>query len=68
MRQQFVITIDENTSREFALNFLRNVSFIKTIKPGKEERSEIDETTLMCEKALGEEWLSEEDNRWDKLL
>jgi hypothetical protein len=68
MQHQFVITIDEHTTKEFALNFLRNVHFIKTVKPQKDEAPEIDEVTLMCEEALGEEWLSDEDNRWDKLL
>jgi hypothetical protein len=68
MQHQFVITIDEHTTKEFALNFLRNVNFIKTVKPQKDEIPEIDEVSQMCEKALGEEWLSEEDNRWDKLL
>ncbi len=71
MQHQFVITIDDHVSQDFALNFLKNVNFIKSIKPRKEKGdkvSEIDEVTLMSEKALSEDWLSEEDNRWDKIL
>ncbi len=71
MQHQFVITIDGHVSQDFALNFLKNVNFIKSIKPKKEKSekvSDIDEVTLMSEQALAEDWLSEEDNRWDKVL
>jgi hypothetical protein len=33
-----------------------------------ETKTDIEEVTLMAEKSLAEEWLSEEDNRWDKVL
>lgn len=71
MQNQFVITIDEHVSQDFALNFLKNVNFIKSIKPKKEKGkkvSDIDEATLMSEQSLAEDWLSEEDKRWDKVL
>jgi len=71
MQHQFVITIDDHVSQDFALNFLRNVNFIKSIRPKKQKEdriSEIEEVTLMSEQALSEDWLSEEDNRWDKVL
>lgn len=71
MQQQFVITIDDNVSRDFALNFFKNVNFIKSIKPKKDKGKkmvEVDEVTLMSEKSLAEDWLSDEDNRWDKVL
>jgi len=29
---------------------------------------DIDEVTLMSQQALAEDWLTEEDNRWDNLL
>lgn len=71
MQNQFVITIDSRVTPDFALNFLKNVNFIKSIKPQKgkgKAKIDIDEVTLMSEKSLAEEWLSEEDNRWDKVL
>lgn len=71
MQNQFVITIDSKVTTDFALNFLKNVNFIKAIKPRKEKgkvKADIEEVTLMSEKSLAEEWLSEEDNRWDKVL
>jgi len=68
MQNQFLITIDERTPKKFALEFLKNVNFIKSVKPQKDAMTEIDEITLISQKTLSEEWLSEEDNRWDKLL
>ena len=71
MSNQFVITIDSRVSPDFALNFLKSINFIKSIKTqkGKDKvEAGIDEVTLMAEKSLGEEWLTEDDNRWDKVL
>jgi len=69
MKNQFVITIDSKVSSDFAINFLKNVNFIKSIKPKKEkEKPVIDEVTLMSEKSLAEDWLSNEDDQWDKVL
>ena len=33
MQNKFVITIDNRVTTDFALNFLRNINFIKSIKP-----------------------------------
>ncbi len=71
MQNQFVITIDSKVTRDFAINFLINVSFIKSIKWKREKglgKVDIEVVTLMAERSLSEEWLSEEDNRWDKVL
>jgi hypothetical protein len=71
MQHQFIITIDDHVSKDFALKFLKNVNFIKSIKPKKEKGDkvpDIDEVTLMSEQALAEDWLSDEDDRWDKVL
>lgn len=71
MKNQFVITIDSRVTPDFALSFLKNVNFIKTIEPRKGKgkvKTAIEEVTLMAEKSLAEDWLSEEDNRWDKVL
>ena len=71
MQNQFVITIDSKVTPDFALSFLKNVDFIKTIEPRKRKgksKAAIKEVTLMAEKSLAEDWLSEEDNRWDKVL
>lgn len=71
MQQQFLITIDNSVTPDFALNFFKNVNFIKTVSAGNEKWGkieEIDEVTQVAEKSLVEEWLSDEDNRWDKIL
>ncbi len=71
MQQQFVITIDNRVTPDFALNFLKSVTFIKSIKPKKDNgktKADIEEVTLMAQESLAEEWLSDEDNRWDKVL
>lgn len=69
MKNQFVITIDNKVSSDFVINFLKNVNFIKSIEPKKDkEKPVIDEVTLMSEKSLAEDWLSDEDNQWDNVL
>lgn len=71
MQNQFVITIDSKVTPDFALKFLRNVNFIKSIKRQKDNgkvETDIDEVILMSEQTLAEDWLSEEDNRWDKVF
>ena len=71
MQKQFVITIDDKVSVDFALDFLKNINFIKSIRPRKKNEKkdlQTDEITLLSEKTLMEDWLSEEDNRWDQVL
>ena len=71
MQHQFVITIGDNVSSDFVVNFLKNISFIKAVKPKnskKKNKIEIDDVTLLSQNSLSEEWLSDDDNRWDKLL
>lgn len=71
MQNQFVITIDSRVTTDFALRFLKSINFIKSVKPRNEKgcaKADIEEVTLMAEKSLGEEWLSDEDERWDKVL
>jgi hypothetical protein len=70
MQTQFVITIDEQVSKDFALNFFKSVTFIKSIKQKSNIKAikDIDEINMISEKSLSEEWLSDEDSRWDSLL
>ncbi|OFX56731.1 MAG: hypothetical protein A2046_00340 [Bacteroidetes bacterium GWA2_30_7] len=71
MQNQFIITIDKNVSQDFVLNFFKNINFIKTVKLKSAKRNtkiDINEATLLSEISLKEEWLSEEDNQWDKVL
>lgn len=35
MQNQFVITIDSKVSPDYALSFLKNINFIKSVKPQK---------------------------------
>jgi hypothetical protein len=47
------------------------VNFIKSIKQKKNRLDDLlimEESTLMSEQSLAEDWLSDEDNRWDNLL
>lgn len=71
MQNQFVITIDNKVSPDFVMNFLKSINFVKSIEQKTNKRkskTDIDEVTLIAEKTLSEEWLSDEDNRWDKVL
>jgi hypothetical protein len=71
MQNQFVITIDNRVSPDFVINFLKSINFVKSIEQKKNKRkskTDIDEVTLLAENTLSEEWLSDEDNRWDKVL
>jgi hypothetical protein len=71
MRNQFIITIDEKVSTEYVLSFLKNITFIKSIQTQKKDTyqiNELDEATLLAQNSLAEDWLTEEDNRWDEIL
>ena len=71
MVNQFIITIDNKVTNSFALDFFKYISFIKSIKPKTQietKDTQIDEVTLISERSLSEEWLSDEDNRWDLVL
>lgn len=69
---EFVIIIDDNVSESFVINFFKNINFIKSIKQRKKQKSkkvmEVDEVSLISEKTLAEDWLSDENNRWDLIL
>lgn len=70
MQHQFLITIDDRVSKDFAIDFLKSVNFIKSIRTKTQKNYknlEVDEVTLMGQQVLEEDWLSEEDNRWDKV-
>lgn len=73
MQNQFVITIDNNIQPSYALDFFRKINFVKSIRQKKLNKKEIEEdstceTMLLSEKSLAEDWLSDEDNRWDEVL
>ena len=62
--ETLLITVRENVDIEKveeALHQIDGVSFVKRI-------ATTDETTLLSEAALAEEWESEEDQRWDHLI
>lgn len=63
---KILLDVKENKV-DFILELLNNFSFVKakTVTPTKPD---IDEVLLMAEESLAEEWLSEDDNRWDKVL
>ncbi len=70
---QIIITIDSKVSPNYAFDFLKKINFIKSIRIKNAERKAkkdtvIDEISLLSEKSLAEDWLSEDDNRWDKVL
>ena len=71
MQHQFLITIDDRVSKDFAIDFLKSVNFIKSIRTKNQKNYkdlEVDEVTLISQQVLEEDWLSEEDDRWDKVL
>jgi hypothetical protein len=71
MQNQFVITIDSRVPPDFALKFLRSVTFIKSIKPSNQKgevKDKVNEVMFMSESSLAKDWLSpEEDEAWKDL-
>ena len=62
--ETLLVTVRENVDIgkiEKALHQIEGVSFVKRI-------ATIDDTTLLSESTLSEEWESDEDQRWDHLI
>ena len=62
--ETLLVTVRENVdikTIEKALHEIEGISLVKRI-------TSIDETTLLSESALSEEWESTEDQRWDHLI
>jgi len=68
---QVIITLDDKVSPKYASDYLKRINFIRDIvfkKTRKRKEQVVDDVTLLAEKSLADEWLSDEDNRWDKVL
>ncbi|MFH1004680.1 MAG: hypothetical protein V1781_04175 [Bacteroidota bacterium] len=65
---QIIITLDDKVTPIYAFDFFKRINFIRDIVFKKVKKQNIDDVTLFAEKSLADEWLSDEDNRWDKLL
>jgi hypothetical protein len=61
-----LVDVKDNKA-DFILELLNNFSFVKA-KAIPMVKADIEEVTLIAEESLAEEWLSEDDNRWDKVL
>ncbi|WP_375577908.1 hypothetical protein ABWH96_12715 [Marivirga tractuosa] len=70
MGQDIIIKLKENTDLEYALQFLKHIDFVKKVASSKINEYEIKKNYpfIASEKSLAEDWLSEEDDRWDELL
>lgn len=72
--KQVVISIPDNKYRAFISHLKSQFADIQIIeKKSKAEESLIGEddsyeAMLLSESSLAEDWLSDEDNRWDKVL
>ena len=71
--KQVVIKIPDNKYIAFIKHVRSKFSDIqieeKNFKPKKDiEEASTYETMLLSEKSLAEDWLSDEDNRWDEVL
>ncbi len=62
--ETLLVTVRENVDIEIIEKELHKIDGISIVK----RLLKIDETTLLSESALSEEWESEEDQRWDKLI
>ena len=71
--KQVILNIPDNKYIDF-INHLKNKFADIQIKEKKSknknliEEDSIYETLFLSEKSLAEEWLSDEDERWDKVL
>ncbi|REA62382.1 hypothetical protein DSL64_08965 [Dyadobacter luteus] len=62
--ETLLVTVRENVDIETiekALHEIEGISIVKRLH-------KVDETTMLSEPSLAEEWESEEDLRWDKLI
>ncbi|MCB0376513.1 MAG: hypothetical protein KDD04_11385 [Sinomicrobium sp.] len=73
--KQVILHIPDTIYQSFIAHIKRKFTTIqiqeKTIVPEKFEVAEEGttyETTLLSEQSLAEDWLSDEDNRWDNVL
>ncbi|WP_149240609.1 hypothetical protein [Dyadobacter sp. 32] len=62
--ETLLVTVRENVDIEIIEKELHKIDGISIVK----RLLKIDETTLLSESALSEEWESEEDQRWNKLI
>ncbi|MFO7977510.1 MAG: hypothetical protein R6U64_02510 [Bacteroidales bacterium] len=71
--KQVTLNIPDNKYRDF-INHIRNKFSDILIEEKQSDSIEVAEednpyaTMLLSEKSLAEDWLSEEDNRWDDVL
>jgi uncharacterized protein YlbG (UPF0298 family) len=70
MGQDIIIKLKDNTDLQYALNFLKHIDFVKKVDSSHINEYEIEKNYpyVASEKSLAEDWLSEEDDRWDELL
>jgi len=62
--ETLLVTVRENVDIETIEKQLHKIDGISIVK----RLLKIDETSMLSESALSEEWESEEDQRWDKLI
>jgi hypothetical protein len=62
--ETLLVTVRENVDIETVEKELHKIEGISIVK----RLIKIDEATMLSESALCEEWESEEDQRWDKLI
>ncbi len=70
MAQDIIIKLKENTDLEYALKFLKHIDFVKKVDSSNISEYEIEKNHLFIasEKSLAEDWLGEDDDRWDDVL
>ncbi len=62
--ETLLVTVRENVDIETIEKELHKIDGISIVK----RLLKIDETSMLSEPVLSEEWESEEDQRWDKLI
>ena len=62
--ETLLVTVRENVDIETIEKALHEIDGISIVK----RLAKIDEATMLSEPSLSEEWESEEDQRWDKLI
>ena len=64
-----IIKTDDKKIFQSLVGFLKSIDIEVLPQTGrKTQKPKIDEITILSEKSLAEDWDSEEDQRWDKVL
>lgn len=66
--KEIVITPKKEGDTDFLLKLLKSLSSVSSVKIRSRDENEVNNEFRLSESSLANDWLSEEDDRWDELL